>query len=93
MRLLPTVIAAAAITALTAPSAFAMEKMDGDAWLKAIFHGKPGAMIPMTMPAMPTTPAMIPMTMPAMPTMPKGKMDMSKWEHWSWPWKWPMDKK
>ena len=79
MRLLPTVIAAAAITALTAPSAFAMEKMDGDAWLKAIFHGKPGAMIPMTM--------------PAMPTMPKGKMDMGKWEHWSWPWKWPMDKK
>jgi len=75
MRLLPTVIAAVAITAVTAPSAFAMEKMDGDAWLKAIFHGKPGAM----MPAMPTVPA-----------MPKAKVDLSKWEHWTWPWKWPM---
>ena len=42
MRLLPTVIAAVALTAVTAPSAFAMDKMDGDAWLKAIFHGKPG---------------------------------------------------
>lgn len=82
MRLLPTVIAAVALTAVTAPSAFAMDKMDGDAWLKAIFHGKPGEMVHMAM--------------PAMPTMPKGKMDMGKMDmgKWTWPWKWPMmDKK
>jgi hypothetical protein len=73
------VIAAAAVVALTAPSAFAMEKMDGDAWLKAIFHGKPGTM----------------MAMPAMPTMPKGKMEMGKMDmgKWTWPWKWPMASK
>lgn len=74
MKLVSTVIAVATITALTVPSAFAMDKMAGDDWLKAIFHGKPGAMV--HMPAM-----------PAMPAMPKGKMDMGKW---TWPWKWPM---
>jgi hypothetical protein len=76
MRLLPTAIAAATVTLLTVPSAFAMEKMDGDAWLKMIFHGKPGEMMHMAM--------------PAMPTMPKGKMDMGKMGHMAMPWKWPM---
>ena len=79
MKLISTVVAAAAITALTVPSAFAMDKMDGDAWLKMVFHGKPGAMV----------------HMPDMPAMPKGKMDMGKMDmgKWSWPWKWPMASK
>ena len=87
MRLISTVVAATAITALIVPSAFAMEKMDGDAWLKMVFHGKPGAMAPaMAMPAMPAMPAM---------AMPKGKMDMGKMDmgKWSWPWKWPLASK
>lgn len=81
MRLTPIVIAAAAITALTIPSAFAMEKMDGDAWLKMVFHGKPGAMMPA-------------MAMPAMPAMPKAKMATDKMAHMamSMPWHWPMAK-
>jgi hypothetical protein len=85
MRLVSTVIAVAAIAALTAPS-FAMEKMDGDAWLKQIMHGKPGDMAQMAMQAMPAM---------TMPTMPKGKMDMGKMDmgKWSWPWKWPMASK
>jgi hypothetical protein len=86
MRLVSTVIAVAAIAALTAPS-FAMEKMDGDAWLKEIMHGKPGDMAQMAMQAMPA------MAMPAMPTMPKGKMNMSKPASWTWPWKWPTSMK
>jgi hypothetical protein len=51
MRLITTAVTAAALMlAMSAPS-FAMAKMDGDAWLKMIFHGKPGAwMMDMKMP-------------------------------------------
>jgi hypothetical protein len=89
MRLTPILIAAAAITALTIPSAFAMEKMDGDAWLKMAFHGKPGEM----MPAM-ARPAMVMPAMPAMPTMPKAKAATDKMADMAmnWPWHWPMAK-
>lgn len=74
MRLLPTVIGAAAIIALTVPSAFAMDKVDADAWLKMIFHGKPGAMMHMTMPTMPKGKV----------TTKTAHMSMM------WPWHWPM---
>ena len=75
MRLLPTAIAAAALTLMTVPS-FAMDKMDGDAWLKMIFHGKPAdwsAMMKMPMMDMPMMKMpMAPMKMT--PPMAKPKM-------------------
>ncbi|MEO6178145.1 MAG: hypothetical protein ABIP15_00075 [Devosia sp.] len=72
MRLLSIAIAAAAASLMIVPSAFAMDKMDGDAWLKMIFHGKPGEMMPMAaMPAM--APPMAPMKMEMKPM---GKMPM-----------------
>ena len=79
MRLLPTALAAAALTLMAVPS-FAMDKMDGDAVLKMIFKGKPAdwaAMMKMPMMDMPM------MKMPMAPKMmappmakPKAKMAM-----------------
>jgi hypothetical protein len=78
MRLLTLAVAAASL--MIVPSAFAMDKMDGDAWLKMIFHGKPGEMMPMA-PMAPMAPPMAPMKMDmkAMAKMPMMMMpDMHK---------------
>ena len=44
MRLITTAVTAAARMLAMSASSFAMAKMDGDAWLKMIFHGKPGCL-------------------------------------------------
>jgi predicted regulator of Ras-like GTPase activity (Roadblock/LC7/MglB family) len=76
MRLLPIAIAAAAATLMIAPSAnAAMDKMDGDAMLKMIFHGKPGSMMMM--------PPMAPMAPMATPKeMAKAMGDMTMMRPW-----------
>lgn len=75
MRLPSVAIAATALALLTAPS-FAMEKMDGDAILKMIFHGKPGEWASMMMPMG----GMSPMTMmaPKVPMKPHMMKPMGK---------------
>ena len=73
MRLLTTSVTAAALMLAMAAPSFAMDKMDGDAWLKMIFHGKPAdwsAMMKMPMMKMPM------MTMPMAPKPPAKKMMM-----------------
>jgi len=76
MRLTSIAIAAVAASLMIAPSAFAMDKMDGDAWLKMIFHGKPGEMMPMMPPPMaPMAPMKMDMkAMAKMPMMTMGDM-------------------
>ena len=76
MRLLPIAIAAAAACLMIASSAnAAMDKMDGDAWLKMVFHGKPGDAV-----MMPPMAPMAPMAAPKTVAKAMGDMD------WMWPW-------
>ena len=73
MRLAPIAIAATAATLMIASSAnAAMDKMDGDAWLKMLFHGKPGStmMLPPMAPMAPiATPKEVAKAMSDMPMM------------------------
>ena len=78
MRLLTTALTATALIAAMAAPSFAMDKMDGDAWLKMIFHGKPAdwAMM-MKMPDMKMPMMKMPMmTMPMAPKPPMAKKMM-----------------
>ena len=75
MRLLPIALAAAAASLMIASSAnAAMDKMDGDAWLKMLFHGKPGSTM-----MMPTMPPMAPMATPKEVAKAMGDMPMMMW--------------
>lgn len=60
---------------MIAPNAFAVDKMDGDTWLKMFFHGKPGTMMMMPAPMAPMAP------MAPVKTVAKASTDM-----FMWPW-------